>query len=61
MSDKKEQQFGIDKTMMPEHETDPKHTHGPVGGVRLDEEQVSTLEAPKTKEELKEAARELNK
>ena len=54
------QKFGIDKTMMPEHETDPKATTGP-GHVHLKESQISGLEKPKSKEELQSMATEMNK
>lgn len=60
MSDSPNQKFGIDKTMMPEHETDPKASTGP-GHVHLSEEQISNLEPPKSKEELQSMAAKMNK
>ena len=52
--------YGIDKTMMPEHVTDPKASLGP-GHVHLKDEQIAALEKPKSQEELKELAANMNK
>ncbi|BFZ58514.1 hypothetical protein PYCC9005_005577 [Savitreella phatthalungensis] len=60
MSNKEEQKFGIDKTMMDPKVTDPKATTGP-GHVHLTDEQIAGLEKPKSKEELQELAAKLNK
>ncbi|CCG81152.1 protein of unknown function [Taphrina deformans PYCC 5710] len=60
MSDNGNQKFGIDKTMMPESETDPKATTGP-GHVHLSEKQIEGLEKPKSKEELQELTASMNK